>query len=129
MDPKTCEDFLSGLLGRKEIYASYFLPEGRKSNRDNLASKSISVTAFRQALHLEGLSDAEWVTFTSVNPWLGAEWPGMSICNFDQKLANVKPIEVTVAARSWDEDQDILAIVLQEAEKAGMTPCFAEDSE
>ena len=33
-----------------------------------------------------------------------------------------------VAGKSWDEDPDILDIVLTEAEKAGMTPRFAEES-
>ena len=63
-----------------------------------------------------------------MNAYLGVEWPSMTICDFHQKLATAKPIEVTVVARTWDDDPDILAIVLQEAEKAGMTPRFAEDS-
>ena len=86
------------------------------------------MTSFRQAIQLDGLSGAKWETFTSMNPWLGAECPSITICDFDQKLAIAKPIEVTVTARNWDADTDTLAIVLHEAEKAGMTPSFAEDS-
>lgn len=128
IDPQHYQSLLSGLVARDEIYATYFLPEDTETKLGNIPHDSHPVTTFRQALELNGVNDANWEGITWVNSKPDAEWPRMEICNFNDKVAAGEPIEVMVAAKSWNEDPNILEIVLTEAEKAGMMPRFKEGS-
>ena len=128
IDPQQYRRFIDGLVGRDEIYTTYFLPEDTGTKLGNIPRDAHPVTTLRQALDLNLLEFAKWEGFTWVNSQPVAEWPAMDYCNFNGKVAAGKPIEVMVAGKSWDEDPDILEIVLAEAEKAGMKPRFAEES-
>lgn len=128
IDPQQYQRFIDGLVGREEVHTTYFLPADTETKLGNTPGDTYPVTTFRQALELNGLKYAKWKGITWVNFKSNAEWPTMDKCNFNGKVAAGKPIEVMVAGKSWEEDPDILEIVLIQAEKAGMIPRFAEES-
>lgn len=127
LDARRIETFLSGLMNCDEIYIGYFLPNDLKTPYGNMTTQRYPVTTLRQALKKEDLDHATWETFTGSNLWLGAEWPDYDIGGFNDKIAVGKPIEIHIAARSWDHDPDILQIILVEALKAGLTTSFRQD--
>ena len=128
IDAQHYQRFISGLEGRNEIFTTHFRPEDTETKRGNIPRDTHPVTTIRQAHKVNQVKYAKWKATAWVNSKPNAEWPTMDICNFNDKVAAGQPIEIMVAGKSWDEDPDILDIVLTEAEKAGMTPRFAEES-
>ena len=128
IDRQHCQRFISGLVGRTEIYTTYFLPGDTETKRGNIPRDTHPVTLSRQARELSQVKHKKWKGISWVNSKPNAEWPTMDVCNFNDKVATGQPIEIMVAGKSWDEDPNILEIILEEAAKAGMIPRFAEES-
>ena len=120
----SCKGLLSGLLHREEIYISYFFAEDTENKVSNFPEGPYAVTYFRRSFNMEDLTTKNWEGFTFKNPACNAKWLDFNTCNLDKKLAVAKPVEVLITAKSWTEDTDILAIVLNEAGKAALTPSF-----
>ena len=99
------------LSTEKDVTAAY-LGNLHKEGSDN---SEVPVSQIRQCEKIQDIWGTEWQTsmaFNSRSPHLPPD--------FKEEVAATMPFLVQVAARKWGDDVDVLGIVVEAAEEAGM---------
>ena len=91
--------------------------------QSNTVEEHYPLTLERKATTAEELERAEFSVYTGIPGWIKeAEWPSFR-CN---AIDRAWPLEITVAARQWDEPLDLEALIESLAVASGMSRAYAE---
>jgi len=101
------------------------ITETGKPMRTNL-EQSHAVTVERVALSIKELYAEPWTGVTHLHPWdiIGPEHQDWDV----EAITRAEPLDVAIAARSWAEDMDLIALVKDVAKEAGIGPVYAEQA-
>ena len=148
LDPGVCTSFLSGLLGRSDIYVSYTTPAdtanattnfprqrnslilhnlrgGRRVGNRIVGQQLVAphryypVTEYRTADTLEELATEEWRVLRVANPPPGqANWTQWTAAGMSARVADAVPVDVSIVGRDWVNSVDLIGVVGEEATSA-----------
>lgn len=91
--------------------------------QSNTAEERYPLTLERTATIVKKLERAEYSVYTRIPGWIEeAEWPSFGCDAIDRAW----PLEITVAARRWNEPLDLEALVESLAVASGMGRAYAE---
>lgn len=113
--------FCDALMAHPKIITR--ITEAGKPMRTNL-EESHAVTRERVALTIKELYAEPWTGVTHLHPMNVIEHQDWDV----EAITRAKPLDVAIAARSWDEDVDLITLVKDVAKEADFGTAYAEAS-
>lgn len=118
---KSADKFCDLLMAHPKIVTR--ITEAGKPMRTNL-EESHAVSVERAALTIKELYAEPWSGVTHLHPWDIIEHQDWHV----EAITRAEPLDVAIAARSWGEDVDLIALVKDVAKAAGFGPLYAEQA-
>ena len=135
--------FIGALWSRKDVYTSFTSPStcyplATNFPVDNLGvnvndfdgrvetikapHRAYAITEWRTADSIDEVQQMDWQVARVANPTQpkGADWSHWTAGDLNQSLKIAGPVEVIVAVRGWGGGLDLINVVREEAEKAGL---------